>query len=61
MDYETLNRNIIAVHDYTKETRKLFRELETEFKNTKKLCLQQQQEIAQLKQQVAILQAKTYR
>jgi len=51
-------KNLIAVSEYTKETRKLFRELETKVSNLENKILEQSQTIENQKIQISTLQIK---
>lgn len=53
-------KNIIAIRDYSKDTRALVREMEQKFSNLEKLVLEQKATIEGQKQQIQALQMKVY-
>lgn len=57
---ETITRNVTTIQEYTKETRKLVRELENRVKQLKDLVVQKDTEVKELRQQVSLLQGKLY-
>lgn len=53
-------RNIKIIEEYTKETRKLVRELENRVHQLKNLVIQRDKDVQELRQQVSLLQGKLY-
>lgn len=53
-------KNLVAIRDYAKETRELFRKLEEEVKTYKNITVQQGKEIEGLRTQIQNLQIKLY-
>lgn len=53
-------KNLVALRDYTVDTRKKFRALEEEVQNYKNMVLELKQELNQQKSQIQQLQIKLY-
>ena len=57
---QVTTRNLKTVQDYTTETRRLMRETEEEVKQLKNMLAMRDKDLAELRQQVSLLQAKLY-
>lgn len=57
---DVTTRNVTAVVDHSNETRKLIRELEDKIKSLENMVLNQQQLVAEMRSQLAFVQAKIY-
>lgn len=57
---EVTTKNVKTVIDYTTQTRDLIRETQEELKQLKNMLVTRDAEMAQLKQQVSMVQAKLY-
>lgn len=57
---ETTTRNVKTISEYTKETRKLVRDLEQSVQELKNMIVERDKQIGELRQQVSVLQGKIY-
>ena len=57
---EVTTKNVKTVVDYSTQTRDLVRDLQDEVKNLKNMLVTRETELAQLRQQVSIVQGKIY-
>lgn len=57
---EVNRRNVRAAVDYSNETRRMLRQMEAQVEEFKKLCIQQKNELTQLKNQVTLLLVEKY-
>ena len=55
---EVVQKNILAIKEYSTETRKVVRENETEVKALRNMVITLQQQLQQQQRQLGILQAK---
>ena len=58
---DIIRQNVLTIQDYTKQTRILMRDLEQEVKRLKNMIVMMDKEIAELRQQVSLIQAQLYR
>ena len=57
---EVTTRNVLAILEYSKETRKLVRDLEQKVLNFEHAVQERDKEVSRLKEQISILQQKLY-
>ena len=57
---EVTTRNVLAILEYSKETRKLVRDLEEKVLNLEQAVQERDKEVSRLKGQISILQQKLY-
>lgn len=57
---ETTTKNVLTIQEYTKETRKLVRDLEQHVQELKNMIIQRDKTIGELRQQISAVQAKVY-